>query len=183
MYFNNTTFLLNAQARHHELLLQSPVMEEYFRSIENTMSLMRAALAEDTFESLLAVEEAIQKIEEERFAHDADMLASIQKTRRNLAEGMKDYRQLQGAPEAYLSRGYREQDRTGPEKQYPLDTMRKELRGQATRVGNFARNPMLFPAEKEFHILRASLLRRAEKLYEHMQARALAAHRDDSQHP
>ncbi len=57
--------------------------------------------------------------------------------------------------------------------------MRKALRGQATRVGNFARNPMLFPVEKEFHLLRTALLRRAEKLYENMQAQALTACRKD----
>ncbi len=178
-YYDRTTYALNTQAQAHGMLLQSPAVRQYVRAIEKGMALMRDALAEDSFESLMAVEEAIQKVEEERFAHDEDMAASIQKTRLDLSEGMKDYRQLLENPEQYCARGYRERDRTGPNKQFPLDTMRKALRGQATRVGNFARNPMLFPVEKEFHLLRTALLRRAEKLYENMQAQALTACRKD----
>ncbi len=172
-YYDRTTYALNTQAQAHGMLLQSPAVRQYVRAIEKGMALMRDALAEDNFDALMAVEEAIQKVEEERFAQ------SIQKTRQDLAEGMKDCRQLLENPEQYCARGYRERDRTGPNKQFPLDTMRKALRGQATRVGNFARNPMLFPVEKEFHLLRGTLLRRAEKLYENMQAQALTACRKD----
>ncbi len=178
-YFDKIAYGLNAQAKYQKQLAQSPAMRRYIGAIERNMAVMREALAGDDFASLLAVERAIQKVEAERFAHDGGMTASIQKTQQDLAEGMKEYRQLTETPEAYLARGYRERDRTGRDRAFPLDTMRKTLRGQAARVGNFAKNPMLLPAEKEFHLLRVSLLRRAEKLYEKLQARMLAAYGDE----
>lgn len=168
-------FDLNTQAVFHKKMTQAQATRRYVDAIAQSMSLMREALETEDFEILLDVEIAIQEVELEKFSQSTDMVASIQKTQEDLSEGMKDYRQLLESPEAYLARGYRERDRTGPNKQFPLDTMRKALRSQAARVGNFARNPMLIPEEKAFHLLRASLLKRVEKLYEMLQERAVAA--------
>lgn len=172
-YFEKIAHGLNSQAVYQEELLQSAAMSEYVTTIEANSETLRNAIANGDFDELMTVEMTIQQIELERFAHDADMMKSIQKTQRDLAEGMKDYKQLRENPAAYRARGYREQDLAGSNKKYPVDTMRKALRGQAARIGNFARNPMLFPVEKEFHQLRVTLLRRAEQLYEDMQKEAM----------
>jgi len=174
-YFDRTMYGLNAQAIYQEKLVQSKVMRQYIMAIEKNITTLREAIAEGDFDTLLAVEQATQKVEMERFSHDESMVASIQKTQNDLAEGVKDYRQLLEIPKIYFARGYRKEDCTGSNKQFPIDTMRKALRSQATRVGNFAKNPMLFQVEKEFHQLRVSLLKRAEKLYVALQAQAIAA--------
>lgn len=169
-FFQQTLSGLSVQAILHKKMAQSQSTNRYLGAIEKNMFLMREAIAVGDFETLLDVESAIQIVELEKYSHDESMVQSIQKTQKDLAAGMKDYRQLVETPEAYCARGYREQDCTGPNKRFPLDTMRKALRSQATRVGNFAKNSMLFPIEKEFHLLRVSLLKRAEKLYEALQA-------------
>ena len=174
-YFQHALSGLSVQAVLHEKMAQSQVMRRYVAAIEKNMSLMREAISVGDFETLVDVETAIQIVELEKYSHDAGMMASIQKTQKDLAEGMKDYRQLIEMPEAYCARGYRERDCVGANKEFPLDTMRKALRSQAVRVDNFAKNSMLFPVEKEFHLLRVSLLKRAEKLYEGLQAQAIAA--------
>lgn len=166
-------YWLNAQAESHNEVLRSEPVLQYASVIKKSIELMRNILAHGNFETLLNVEMAIQKLEVESYSHDENMVASIQKTREDLAAGILDYRQLVASPESYRIRGYRKRDRTGPHKEFPLDTMRKALRSQAARVGNFAKNPMLGPEEKEFHLLRVSLLKQAEKLYENLQARGM----------
>lgn len=172
-FFQNALSGFGVQAVLHGKMVQSQATSRYIAAMEKNMSLMREAIFVEDFETLLDVECAIQIVELEKYSHDASMMKSIQKTQKDLAEGMKDYRHLMEMPEVYFTRGYREQDCTGPNKRFPLDTMRKALRSQATRVGNFAKNSMLFPIEKEFHLLRVTLLKRAEKLYEALQAQRI----------
>jgi hypothetical protein len=170
--FSEVVHWINAQAESHRQLLRSRAMLVYDAIVDKAVRVLKQAILKGDFETLLNTEMAIQKLEMEKYAFDESVAASIQKTREDLAEGIRDYRQLTGNPKSYLGRGYRLRDRAGPNKEYPLDTMRKALRSQATRVGNFAKNPMLNPKEKEFHLLRASVLKRAEKLYEELQAHA-----------
>lgn len=165
--------MIDLQSSLHQDLLQSESVSDHAAAVRQTAAAIKTALSVGSFETLLKTEMAIQRAELERYAGNPEMVESIRKTRADMAEGLKDYKHLKENPHYYHSRGYRERDRTGPGKTLPVDTMRKVLRSQATRVGNFAKNPMLSAEEEEFHKVRVSLLRRAEKLYEQLQMESL----------
>lgn len=164
---------LNTQAFSHRALMESPAVRRHALAIRKAIKAVREALANGNFETLLNLEIEMQQLEMTMYARDPGMIASIERTRDDLEAGMLDYRQLIDNPKAYRERGYRKSDRTGTNRRFPFDTMRKALRGQAARVGNFAKNPMLSPEEKEFHRLRVAILKRAEMLYEELQTAAL----------
>lgn len=176
----DAVYWLSAQASSHRAMMESKPVRHHAVAIMRASAALRDALAGGDFATLLRLEMEIQQLELVRYSNDPGMMASIERTREDLAEGIRDYTQLTEAPASYCARGYRLRDRAGAGRNFPLDTMRKALRSQAARVGNFAKNPMLSPEEKEFHLLRVSILKRAEKLYEQLQARTLAAHRDDT---
>ncbi len=178
---NDAVHWLNAQASSHRTMMNSKPVRHHAVAIMNAVAALRNALAKGDFATLLRLEMEIQQLELARYSNEPGIMATIERTREDLAEGIRDYAQLAENPASYCARGYRKRDRTGAGGRFPLDTMRKALRSQAARVGNFARNPMLGPEEKDFHRVRVSILKRAEKLYEELQARALAAHHDTSQ--
>lgn len=179
--FDDTAYWLSAQAMSHREMMESLVVRRHGNAITKAIDALRNALSRGNFETLLHLESEIQQLELVLYSREPSIMASIEKTQEDLAAGLRDYKQLKENPVAYYARGYRRQDRTGINKGFPLDTMRKALRSQATRVGNFAKNPMLSPEEKKFHLLRVSVLKRAEKLYEELQARVLDAQGDDFQ--
>lgn len=164
---------LSIQALSHRSMLESPPAREHAATINKAIAALRDALADGDFETLLRVEMEIQYLELTRYSSDPDMVAMIQRTQEDFAEALRDHEQLTKNPDSYRARGYRKQDRAGESKRFPLDTMRKTLRSQAARVGNFSRNPMLSPEEKEFHAVRTSILKRAEALYEELQSTIL----------
>lgn len=161
---------LNSQTLSQLALGRSRPMQRHADTVGKTAKAIKSIIAKGSFDTLLNAEIAIQKAELEKFSTDAAMMASIRKTQKDMAEAIKDYRQLVDNPDAYGARGYRDQDRVG---KYPKDTMRKTLRSQAARIANFAKNPLLSPEEKELHRLRVSMLKRCEQLYESIQERML----------
>lgn len=164
------TAVLSFQAYSHQTMLRSRTMRTHTAAVLKTAKAVKNIIAKGSFQTLLDAEITFQKTELERFSSDADMMASIRKTQKDMAEAIKDYRQLVDNPDAYGARGYRDQDRVG---KYPKDTMRKTLRSQAARIANFAKNPLLSPEEKDLHRLRVSMLKRCEQLYENIQERML----------
>lgn len=171
--FDNAAQKLSTQALSHRSMLESPPVREHAASIRNAIAGLREALADGDFATLLHLETELQYLELTRYSSDPDMVAMIQRTQEDFAEALRDHEQLTKNPDSYRARGYRKQDRAGESKRFPLDTMRKTLRSQAARVGNFSRNPMLSPEEKEFHAVRTSILKRAEALYEELQSTIL----------
>lgn len=165
--------LVDEQMSAYDVMLKSKTLQVYTAVVRETTAVMQLALTTGDFETILKTELAIQEAEHDRLSKDPKMMESVRKTQKDMEDGRKDYEQLTKEPGSYFRRGYRDRDRTGPNKEFPVDTMRKALRSQATRVGNFAKNPMLSSEEKEFHNLRVGLLKKAEKLYEQIQYRAL----------
>lgn len=157
----------------HENLLRSQVMRVHVGTFQEMIRILESAISVGSFETIIQIEEAIQRAEYDKYSRNDKMRESIQQTQRDLADGFMDYKQLIENPKAYFSRGYRDRDRLGPNRTIPLDTMRKALRSQATRVGNFAKNPMLGREEQEFHRARVLMLRHAENLYESIQKNVL----------
>ena len=181
--FARLSSLIDLQTVSHEKLMQSQAMSDHAAAVRETSAVIQTAITQGSFETLLNTELAIQMAEREKFSRVPKMMESIRKTQEDMSAGLQDYRQLQQNPKSYLDRGYRERDRTGPNKEFPVDTMRKALRSQATRVGNFAKNPMLSMEEKEFHLLRVAMLKQAEKLYEKLQMKGLDTQRSDPPAP
>lgn len=166
-------YVIDLQSSSHQDLMQSQAMRDHVSAIKQATDAIKTALSGGNFDTLLKTELAIQSAELERYASNPTMMESIRNTQADMVEGVKDYKHLKEDPQNYYSRGYRERDRTGPNREFPVDTLRKALRSQATRVGNFAKNAMLSAEEEEFHKARVSLLKRAEKLYEQLQIEGL----------
>ncbi|MDR1486423.1 MAG: hypothetical protein LBT62_00285 [Deltaproteobacteria bacterium] len=98
--FSDAFFRLNSQAAAHRVLMQSQSVLLYGEIVKNALGIIKIVIADGDFETLLKTEMAIQKLEEEKYAHDESMVKIIKKTQLDLAVGIRDCRQLVDHPES-----------------------------------------------------------------------------------
>lgn len=122
-----------------------------------------------TFDQLLRAEASFQENDLTTYAKMPATLQSVNEGIHDFKDGEVVYRQLLNHPDAYKEHRYREKERVPPDKIIPLDAMRRALRGQAARIGNYRKNVMGNPREQEFMSARAAMIRHAEKLYDAIQ--------------
>lgn len=173
---------MNSMSLHVQAHIErqnSAVEHDYSKAIDRSAAVLRKLTAEGDFDTLLKVERALQQQDLEKYSKNEEVRRSVLDGIEDLEKGIIDYKTLMESPEKYLIKAYVKRDMTGKNKTIPLDAMRKALRSQASRIRNYARNPMANDAERAFHTARMSLVRRAEKLYEKIQKECLKEHYEE----
>lgn len=142
---------------------------DYATAMKKSAAILDAFTEIASFEQLLKAERIFQQNDQNIYAQVPSTLEAVQKGMRDFDAGEGVYRQLLASPEAYRAHRYREDDHALPDKLVPLDAMRKALRGQMARIGNYRKTVLGSSQEYDFMSARIGMLRRAEKLYDGIQ--------------
>lgn len=162
-----------AQANAFNKRERSRAAIDYGIVMERSTAGIREFTKNATFDQLLLAERVLQQNDQDAYTKVPSILQAVQKGMRDFEAGCEVYRQLLNQPEAYKAHRYREDDCASPDRVVPLDAMRKALRGQISRVGNYRKTVLGSPQEYAFMTARISMIRRAEKLYDAIQRECL----------
>ena len=146
---------------------------DYAAAMEKSAASLEKFTKTASFDQLLKAERIFQQNDQDIYAQVPSTLESVQKGMRDFDAGGEVHRQLLDNPEAYKAHRYREDDRAPPDRLVPLDAMRKALRGQMARIGNYRKTVLGSSQEYDFLSARIALLRRAEQLYDTLQREQL----------
>lgn len=158
-----------AQAKAFNKRERSRAAIDYGVVMERSAASLRDFTKTAPFDQLLMAEKIFQQNDQNTYAKVPSTLQAVKKGMRDFMAGDDVYQQLLNHPAAYKAHSYREDDRAPPDKLVPLDAMRKALRGQISRVGNYRKTVLGSSQEYEFMTARISMIRRAEKLYDGIQ--------------
>lgn len=167
--FIKSMLQVNSHVQAHEKRRNSRVEQQYSKVLRSSTLILGELGAKGDFETVLKVEKTLQQQDLEKYSQNASVKKSVLEGIDDLNNGIVDYKTLLNSPETYMAKAYVKRDMAGPDKSVPLDSMRKALRSQASRVGNYARNPMANDDERDFLNARVALIRKAEKLYDRIQ--------------
>lgn len=159
----------SAQAKAFEKRERSRAGQIYNLVMDKSTAILKEYSRSGSFDQLLRAEKIFQDYDLKAYAKVVSTIQAVQKGMRDFDAGEEVYRQLLNDPEAYKAHRYREDDHAAPDKVVPLDAMRKALRGQVSRVGNYRKNVMSNSQEYDFLTARIAMIRRAEKLYDGIQ--------------
>lgn len=158
-----------AQVDAFEKRQQSRAEKHYAAMTAKSAAALGKFARNASFDQLLSVEQLFQKNDLVIYAKVPSIMQAVQKGMRDFKAGGEVYEQLLTHPEAYRAHSYREDDHASPDKLVPLDAMRKALRGQIARVGNYRKTVLGSSQEYAFMTARIAMIRRAEKLYDSIQ--------------
>ncbi len=172
--FTNILQIAASQANAFGKRERSRASRDYAAAMEKAAVVLRAFTRAASFDQLLEAEQVFQRNDRNVYARAPSTLEAVQKGMRDFDAGKSVYKQILENPEAYRAHRYREDDHAFPDRVVPLDAMRKALRGQISRVGNYRKTVLGNSQEYDFMTARIAMLRRAEKLYDAIQRERLS---------
>ncbi len=173
LYFDSMA-LMAPHVQAHIARQNSKVEKQYGKAMLASAAVLKNLAESGDFNAILKVEKDLQQQDLEKYSTNETVRMNVLDGIEDLEKGIADYNTLMKSPEAYKVKAYVRRDMTGRDRAVPLDAMRKALRSQASRVRNYARNPMANDAERAFHTARMKMIRQAEQLYDGIQREQLS---------
>lgn len=158
----------------HNAKRRSKAEKAYSAALRTSADILREIAQAGTFDDAITTEMSLAQDDLKHYSQNPDVQRNVQDGIDDLEAGLSDYRTLMEEPESYFKKRYVKREMAGADKEVPIDSMRKALRSQASRIASYAASPMANEEERDFQKARLLMLRKGERLYDRIQRKQKA---------